>query len=941
MNFFQENLDIVFFIYGVAFMAMGVAILTQPREASGFRLANIFWLLALFGLVHGLNEFLDMWAIIKGRHPALDLVRWFALVISYIFLFEFGRRLFCLTRPGSPPYQKNIARLLSWWITPVTGIIIFTAGSVSHDFWKTGNIWARYLLGFPGGLLTGLGFLLYYKSRRETLQPLSARKIFVVGGMSFLVYGALGGLIVPEGGFFPSSIINTDSFLSTLKAPVQVFRAACAISAAWAVAGILKIFNYEMRGKLQAAQRQLEGQSDMNLRLTENLGSLFDISKDILTEFDTKTLLTKIADDACRLIGCRYSAIGILNDKGGYEYFVFSGISPEKSGHIIGEHGMPEGKGLLGYPLKINRPLRVDNISGHPFFRGFPDGHPEMKTFLGVPVALHNKVVGGLYFADKDFQPVAGAGQGRGVEEFTEEDERLATSLGAIVSLAINNVMMLKEIRNLASFPQKSPYPVMECNMDLGITYVNPAARGLINELGIRGHEILPPGIHETAAAPDSFNKGISYHEVKFGGMAFGEYSHFVPDKKTVRIYLYDITEQKLAEAEIKRNYMTQKVLNSLLQLSLENISLNELLNRGLDIILSIPFLTPKKGGIFLVKDEPEVLALAVNRYLPPPQQKVCSRVPFGRCLCGEAASSGRIQFANSLDERHEGCYEGISPHGHYIVPLLSKYKVMGVITLFLEEMHRQEKWEVEFLQAAADTLAGAIESKNAEKRLKESYKQLRNLTGHLQSVREEERGRIARDIHDELGQLMTALKIDLAWLHSRLHRDQEVFLDKIKSMIELIEMGNKTIQRISSELRPRMLDDLGLSAAIEWQAREFQERTGIECGVRMIPEDIILEKELATNIFRIFQEAITNVIRHADATRVEVNLKVDPSGLELLITDNGKGIVEEQISSPYSCGLISMRERVLPWDGRVEITGEENRGTTVKVNVQVNARTS
>jgi signal transduction histidine kinase len=333
--------------------------------------------------------------------------------------------------------------------------------------------------------------------------------------------------------------------------------------------------------------------------------------------------------------------------------------------------------------------------------------------------------------------------------------------------------------------------------------------------------------------------------------------------------------------------------------------------------------------------------ALAVNRYLPVSLLKKCSRVPFGKCLCGEAATSGRIQFSNSLNERHEICYDGISPHGHYIVPIISKGRTTGAIVLYLEEMHRQEKWEVEFLQAVADTLAGAIAHKDAERMLKESYKQLRNLTGHLQSVREEERARIARDIHDELGQLMTALKIDLTWLNSRPHKDQEAFPEKIKAMIELIETGNKTIQRISSELRPSMLDDLGLAAAIEWQAGEFQKRTGIECEVKMIPEDLVLDKELATNIFRIFQEAITNVVRHADATRVEVNLKADSSDIELVIKDNGKGISQEQISSPYSFGLVSMRERVFPWNGRVEISGKENKGTTLKVNIPINSERS
>ncbi|RJQ55032.1 MAG: PAS domain S-box protein [Nitrospiraceae bacterium] len=226
---------------------------------------------------------------------------------------------------------------------------------------------------------------------------------------------------------------------------------------------------------------------------------------------------------------------------------------------------------------------------------------------------------------------------------------------------------------------------------------------------------------------------------------------------------------------------------------------------------------------------------------------------------------------------------------------------------------------------------------KRVEDNLRESHKQLQDLTAYLESVREKERSRIARDIHDELGQSLTALKMELSWLKKRLQKGQGALSKKAESMFKLIAATVKTVQRISSELRPGLLDDLGLAAAIEWQAGEFQKRTGIKCEVRIIPEDLILDKELATNIFRIFQQAITNVLRHAGATRIRVSLKADPSNIELAIRDNGKGISQEQISSPYSFGLISMRERVLPWAGRVKIRGAENKGTTIKVKVPVN----
>lgn len=155
----QHNLDIVFFIYGLAFVAMGIAIWVQPKKGSEFKLANILWLLAGFGLIHGTNEFLDMWAIIKGRSPVLDIVRSFILIVSYLFLFEFGRQLF---RICGKKYFEKVANLFGLWLTLIIGLTVFIFGSLSADFWKTGSIWARYLLGFPSGLLISFGLVSYY-----------------------------------------------------------------------------------------------------------------------------------------------------------------------------------------------------------------------------------------------------------------------------------------------------------------------------------------------------------------------------------------------------------------------------------------------------------------------------------------------------------------------------------------------------------------------------------------------------------------------------------------------------------------------------------------------------------------------------------------------------------------------------------------------------------
>jgi PAS domain S-box-containing protein len=217
---------------------------------------------------------------------------------------------------------------------------------------------------------------------------------------------------------------------------------------------------------------------------------------------------------------------------------------------------------------------------------------------------------------------------------------------------------------------------------------------------------------------------------------------------------------------------------------------------------------------------------------------------------------------------------------------------------------------------------------------LRTSREQLRHHYVHLQAVREEERTRIAREIHDELGQVLTALKMDLSWLNNGLPETPPALRDKTKSMLRLIDMTIKTVQRISAELRPGLLDDLGLSAAIEWQAKEFRERTGIEMEVIFSPEDIVIDRERSTVVFRIFQETLTNIARHAEATKLKINLSKSDDKLVLKVRDNGKGITKEQILDAKSFGLIGIRERVDPWRGKVKIRGVPDQGTIIYVSI-------
>lgn len=219
-------------------------------------------------------------------------------------------------------------------------------------------------------------------------------------------------------------------------------------------------------------------------------------------------------------------------------------------------------------------------------------------------------------------------------------------------------------------------------------------------------------------------------------------------------------------------------------------------------------------------------------------------------------------------------------------------------------------------------------EVKRAEQEVLASSEQLRKLAARLVSVREEERTRIAREVHDELGQSLTAVKMDLAWLAGRLPPKNTQMHKRIRSTRQVASRIIESIRRISTELRPGVLD-LGLAAAVEWQVQEFQARTGIQCKLRLLTQEVFAP-EISTTLFRILQETLTNVARHAKATQVEVVEQKQGDRLVLRIRDNGRGFDPADPSISKSLGLLGMRERAAILGGRVNIDSAPGKGATV-----------
>ncbi|HEY0845477.1 MAG TPA: histidine kinase [Noviherbaspirillum sp.] len=299
-----------------------------------------------------------------------------------------------------------------------------------------------------------------------------------------------------------------------------------------------------------------------------------------------------------------------------------------------------------------------------------------------------------------------------------------------------------------------------------------------------------------------------------------------------------------------------------------------------------------------------------------------CLRADGARMRCQECSILNYPATASAL--RTEDQYfvrrDGIRfPVTTVTTPIIENGMVVATVTVFQDITDR----------------------KRAEQELRESRRQLQELSAFLQQVREDERTRIARELHDELGQALTALRIDLNWLDAKLPEKDRIVADKLSAMLGLVDKTVDAVRRISEDLRPGMLDDLGLAAAIEHHAAKFADQTGIACTLSMNRDDFDLEDRVATTLFRVLQESLTNVARHAQATTVTVLLESRANEIVLAVQDDGCGLPAPSTPRKKTYGLLGMQERVKLLGGTLDISGPPRGGTRIAVAIPLTERQS
>ncbi len=414
------------------------------------------------------------------------------------------------------------------------------------------------------------------------------------------------------------------------------------------------------------------------------------------------------------------------------------------------------------------------------------------------------------------------------------------------------------------------------------------------------------------------------------------------------------------------------RILHKVAQILQSSGELENILQNALRAITGFEELkVENKAGIFLVDESQKVLRLftTFGEFSKEFIEKE-KEVPFGDCLCGRVAESGQMLMSESCfsDPRHERTFSDMTAHGHYIIPLKSSDKLVGVMFLYTNTNPDWYKHSQEVLVSIGGLIANAIEKKKVDDELEQYRSHLENLvklrTGELtnanaqllgeveshkktqdelrqlsiqtEKIREEEKCEISRKVHDELGQLLTAMKMDLLQLDKRLPKEDVELHQRADSVVSLIDDTIKSVQGIAMELRPPILDAFGLCEAIAWQADEYKKRYGIQFDINCFQKHMELEKDLEIALFRIFQESITNVVRHAEATQVKIKVSLENDQLVMKIQDNGVGIQKDKIEDSNSIGLIGIRERIRSWNGEVQISGETGQGTRVEIRIPI-----
>jgi signal transduction histidine kinase len=546
----------------------------------------------------------------------------------------------------------------------------------------------------------------------------------------------------------------------------------------------------------------------------ERLRGLVDVGILLTSELSLESVLDRLLEAATRLTDARYAALGVVDRSGqGLERFVHRGID-EASARQIGH--LPIGRGILGALIQDAKPLRLHDLSQDPRSVGFPPGHPEMKTFLGVPVILRGTVYGNLYLTEK-----------HGGADFTEEDEEVAIVLAAQAAVAIENARLYESVtrwmRQLESMDEIGQALVSDLDLPRMLELICRRLRDLV---GARTVFVALP-------APD-------------GGL---------------RVEAAD-DDHDLADA----------------------------------VGVPVPFVGSMTGRAFTKRR-----TFRVDSFIDDPE--------IDQDLARQLAELMGLPL----------------PTAGVFAPLLARDRSIGAIVVHDKVLGAPDDLrfsvdDVRVVEAVAARAAVAVDL---------SLRVAQDTMRRVVAAQETERQRLARELHDETGQALTSMLLGLRTAEET--KDDATRRQALASLRELASSTLQDVRRLAVELRPKALDDFGLVAALERLVEGFRERTGLDAQFQA-RLDGRLPYETETALYRIVQEALTNVVKHSRATTVSIVLARKGASVTAVIEDDGVGFTPDDPAE--GLGLVGMRERIALVGGRLTIESASGAGTTLVAEV-------
>lgn len=397
---------------------------------------------------------------------------------------------------------------------------------------------------------------------------------------------------------------------------------------------------------------------------------------------------------------------------------------------------------------------------------------------------------------------------------------------------------------------------------------------------------------------------------------------------------------------QAKRNTQELAALHAVASAASQSLDLPAVLRAALQEITQI--FTFDATAAYLLNDTHDELHVRAAFDDPPDWFAGAGTTSFklGQGIAGTVAMTGEAIVIGDI--LNDPAYERLSltkrtrQDGRRFIagfPINYKGETVGVIMCVGQQPRQLAKDEVQLIASMCNQAAVAIENARLYEQTQKQTEQLRNLATHLETVREQERSRISREIHDEIGQTLAALKFDATWIKGKLSIHQPALADRLAEMSTMIDNTIQAIRKIAARLRPDILDKLGLAAAIEWQLQDFRKRTGIQYHFAADPIDSRLNERQATTLFRIFQESLANVARHSHATRVNIDLEQQDAQVFLRVDDDGDGIEGDKVFDTQSLGLLGMRERAAALGGNVTVERNHSRGTTMTAYLPIDHR--